>query len=197
MKKKPILKRILIIVGSIVLAAALAFLISYGYIRINTPKEYLIETPNRFETQQHLECAGYSSAYVLRSLGEEDAKGLELYEEIKDKNEDGTVNPGPVIKLLKSHNRSAKMLPGNELLLKYYISRGVPVIVLCREKPGSKYLHYLPVVGYDEESFYCADSLGYLAPERNEHYNRIVVNDSFMEMWDIGYPVKNFMIVAK
>jgi hypothetical protein len=48
-----------------------------------------------------------------------------------------------------------------------------------------------------EESFYCADSLGYLAPERNEHYNRIVVNDSFMEMWDIGYPVKNFMIVAK
>ncbi|MBQ5310786.1 MAG: C39 family peptidase [Oscillospiraceae bacterium] len=189
-------KRILLTAAAICVSICGYYIGRRIYMNAHTPDEYLIKKDNTPEYQQNVECAGYSSAYVLRHFGE-DAHGLDLYNEIKKKNENGTVNPDAVISLLNKKGHSAALHLGDTRSLRYYISRGVPVIILCREKPGSEYLHYMAMVGYDKEKFYASDSLSYMVNEHNSRYNRSVTENDLIQMWDIGYPVKNIFITVK
>lgn len=189
-------KKHLITAGSLILLAVLGTAVRSIYMNSVTPAEYMITTENSPEYQSHVECAGYSTAYVLRHLGE-DAHGLDLYHEIDEKNDNGTVNPDAVIRLLKKKGHKGTLLLGNIKSLRYHISRGTPVIILCREKPGSEYLHYLAVVGYDDKYVYASDSLSYMVNASDPHYNRSITYSDLEEMWDIGYPVKNIFITVK
>lgn len=50
--------------------------------------------------------------------------------------------------------------------------------------PGKKWLHYVPVVGYDEFHFFLADSLPQLANCSEKGYNRKVSNEEFRKLWN-------------
>ena len=190
------IKKPVIITASLILLGAVSAAARCIYMRSVTPDEYMIQTENTPEYQSHVECAGYSAAYVLRHFGE-NAHGLEMYNEIDTKNENGTVNPDAVIRLLKKKGYKGSIKLGSINSLKYYISKGTPVIILCREKPGSQYLHYMAVVGYDKEHIYASDSLDYMVNASDPHYNRSVSLDDLEQMWDIGYPVKNIYITVR
>lgn len=184
---------LLVIICVVVLGT---FLVVNLYILVRTPKQYMITSENYFDYQPHYECSGYSSAYVLRSLGE-DANGLELYNDISNKNNDGTVEPKNLVGFLSEKGYSVKLCSGTMLQLKHEISKGIPVIVFVRTSPKESYYHYLPIVGYDEENIYAAESLQYKTNAENEHYNRIIGNSDFEMMWETGVFRKNTYITIK
>lgn len=194
MKKKIGVKKKIVLLLIIIVVALLIIFLSFNlYILVSIPKQYMIESENYFDYQPHYECSGYSSAYVLRSLGE-DADGLELYNDISNKNYDGTVPPENLIEFLKAKGYSANLRSGTMLQLKNEISKGTPVIVFVRVSPGENYYHYLPMVGYDENNLYAAESLQFMTNVENEHYNRIISNSDFENMWETGVFRKNSYI---
>lgn len=156
----------------------------------------MITTENNFAYQGYNQCSGFSSAYVLRSLGE-DASGVHLYDEIENKNADGTVPPKYLIKYLNEKGYRAKYVRGNMWRLKHEISKGVPVIVYVKVSPDNKYTHYLPVVGYDNENFYCSDSLFNMKNSDDKKYNRVISKSDFEQMWDAEFFRKNTYITIK
>ena len=140
------------------------------------PKSFMIKTENHFDYQNNLECSGYSTAYVLRSLGD-DANGLDIYKAL-EKRMDGTVDPDVLMSYLNNNGYKANRILGDLKDLKKALIKGVPVIAMVRSTPYSSYYHYLPVVGYDEEYYYTADSLHNLITGEEEYYNRkISIND--------------------
>lgn len=161
-KKKSWRRKILLIFLSFFILLLVLFAGSRIYLLFTTPKAYMVTTENYFDYQRKYECSGYASAYALRSQGE-DVTGLELYNDFKDKAKDGTL---PAIYLRKNLNNmgyKCRLRIGFLLDLKHAVSKGIPVLAVVREKKNSQYLHYIPVVGYDEEYIYIADSLAYLA----------------------------------
>ncbi len=90
----------------------------------------MITSENYFDYQPHYECSGYSSAYVLRSLGE-DTDGLELYNDIYNKNNDGTVAPKNLVEFLSEKGYSVNLCSGTILQLKHEISKGNNEISEC------------------------------------------------------------------
>ena len=197
MKKKMSIKKKVLLLVPIVIVAVLAIILAVNlYIVIRTPKQYMITSENYFDYQPNYECSGFSSAYVLRSLGE-DADGLELYNEISNKNNDGTVSPKNLVDFLTKKGYSVNLHSGTMLQLKHEISKGTPVIIFVRTSPEEDYYHYLPIVGYDEENFYAADSLQYKTNAENEQYNRIITNSDFEKMWETGVFRKNTYITIR
>lgn len=57
-------------------------------------------------------------------------------------------------KLLQRQGMNVVYCTGNFNALKKEISSGKVPIVFIRTYPGKKWLHYVPVVGYDEENFF-------------------------------------------
>ncbi len=147
-----------------------------------SPKEYMITTSNNFDYQLRYECSGYASAYVLRSLGVK-ANGLEFYQKISNKNDDGSVSPETLCNFLKEEGYHAAVHHGTVNQLKRKISKGVPVIVLIRTYVNQDSYHYIPLVGYDENNFYAADSLRYLVNEDEPYYNRRIDIEEFKKLW--------------
>ncbi len=172
------------------------FLTTNLYILFSTPKEFMITIENYIDYQPHYECSGYASAYVLRSLGE-DVGGIELYNDITNKNDDGTVPPEVLIKYLTEKGYPVKLHSGTTMQLKHEISKGTPVIAFVRTSPKEDYFHYLPIVGYDEEFIYAAESLKYKENTENEYYNRIIGNSDFEKMWETGIFKKNTYITIQ
>ena len=117
---------------------------------------FMISPMPAAESQEHNECGAMSSAFVLRFYGE-NAKGLELYDQIEEKNPDGTINPKP-LKNFWDKKRGYKMnvFKGDAAALKNAVSHNIPVIVLIN-CPGG--WHYVPVVGYDQRFVYIQDSV--------------------------------------
>lgn len=165
-------------------------------IYIITPKEYIIKVDNRMDYQTGLECSGYSSAYVLRSLGES-VNGIDLYNKIPNKNLDGTVPPEILINFLKSEGYQVKSRSGKIIDLKYEVSKGVPVIVFINVDTDKEYLHYVPVVGYDEDYIYVVDSLSYMVNEDNQYYNRKIPIKDFEKIWRETFKVNLYITVNK
>jgi hypothetical protein len=194
--KMSVKKKLLLLVIICVTAVLGTFLAVNLYIVISTPKQYMIMSENYFDYQPHYECSGYSSAYVLRSLGE-DTDGLELYNDISNKNNDGTVTPKNLVGFLSEKGYSANLCSGTALQLKHEISKGTPVIVFVRTSPKENYYHYLPIVGYDEDNIYAAESLQYKTNTENQHYNRIISSSDFEMMWETGVFRKNTYITIK
>ena len=68
--------------------------------------------------------------------------------------------------------------------LKADLCEGKRVIVFIKTRLDKKWLHYTPVVGYDEEFIYIAESINSLANCQSEYYNRKLTYQEFLKYWD-------------
>lgn len=194
MKKKT--KRILLVLGALLGGIAVLVLGLNLAFFLKTPSSYLIEPSAGFAYQPHYECAGFSAAYVLRSLGA-DAEGMELYSKIPDKNENGTVPPEALVRYLESQGYKAKLCHGTLLQLKYTVSKGTPVIAFVRVSPTADEYHYLPIVGYDKEQVFAAESLEWMVNADHPAYNRSISTADFETMWNTPVCDKNTYITIE
>ena len=90
MNIKKIIKVIILFILSAILVVALIFGSQELFYRVKAPSEYMITTKNEIQKQGRYECGAYSTAYVLRSLGE-DVDSKEFYDSIEPKGKDGSV----------------------------------------------------------------------------------------------------------
>ena len=182
MNIKKIIKVIILFILSAILVVALIFGSQELFYRVKAPSEYIITTKNEIQKQSRYECGAYSTAYVLRSLGE-DVDSKEFYDSIEPKGKDGSV---PYEAMRAGVERYGYKLESGMIslaALKYKVSKGVPVIVGMEIAPGNSLLHFLPVVGYDDEYIYAAESVGIYANEKDDYYNRKIKIDTFKELW--------------
>lgn len=148
-------------------------------------RNFLITQKNLFETQGKVECSAFASAYVYRHFGIE-AKGFELYEEMPCKSSKGYVYCKGIVLLAKKYGFHAKFYTGNLNALKNTVAKGIPVIVMIHSKLHSHFLHYITIVGYDEENIYAVDSVVNLRNANNEHYNRVISIAEFKKLWNVS-----------
>lgn len=145
--------------------------------------KFVIDRPNRIDFQKGNKCSAFSSAYVFRHWGIE-KNGNDLYVEIPGKLRDGCVYPKGILKLFLRYGFSAKYCAGNLDALKNEVSKGNPVIVLMRTYAGKHWLHFVPVIGYDEQNIFIADSLEKLSNCDEPFYNRKVPTAEFKRLWN-------------
>ena len=145
--------------------------------------EFMLKAPNRFAYQTSTECSGFSSAYVLRSYGIE-ADGSDFYKGIAHKLPGGAVLPGVLRRELIRRGLKACYVKGNLNTLKADLSEGKRIIVFIRTRLDKKWLHYVPIVGYDEENVYIAESMNSLVNCEGAHSNRRLSNEEFLKFWD-------------
>lgn len=150
------------------------------------PEKYIIKKKNRIELQQNNECSAFATAYLLRHF-EIETNGIDVYKKIPSKMRSGDVYPKGIRKYLKNLGFKTVFHKGTINSLKQEISKGVPVIVFIKVAIDKKYRHYVPVIGYDTEYFYIAESLNYLINDESEKklYNRKVNIKEFKKLWDI------------
>ena len=146
-------------------------------------RRIIITCKNRIDIQTGYQCSAYAAAYILRHHGIQ-AEGKELYSIMPNKMNTGYVYPKGLRHMLKSYDFKVKYCRGNLNNLKYEISKGNPVIVMIRVQKDKNWLHYVPVVGYDEKYIYLAESLPELVNCDNEFYNRKVEINEFMKLWN-------------
>ena len=146
-------------------------------------KDYMLRNRNRMDYQTSTECSGYSLAYVLRSFGME-ADGKDIYAKIHRKMSNGAVLPRTLIRVIQSGGLKAKYVKGSLETLKSDLSEGKRVIVFIKTRLDRNWLHYVPVVGYDEEYIYIAESMNSLVNCDEEYYNRKLTNQEFLRYWD-------------
>lgn len=159
------------------------------------PSSYCIQTVNSMDIQQNNECAAFSSAFVLRHFGNE-ADGNELYRKYPRKLLDGTVSPRGITVFFKKLGFDVSYYSGNANTLKKQIAQGIPVIVFIKVFPDKRYLHFVPVVGYDDNFFYMADSLKHTINCDEMHYNRKILISDLEDVWKTWMPFcKNSYIV--
>lgn len=113
----------------------------------NRPESYMIKDENKFEYQEHMECGGYASAYVMRALGDKSAEGLEVYKKISGKSSDGTMAPDTLVSFFKEQGYQATLYTGDISSLEQRLTQGVPVIVFVRVSENSSVYHYCSFVG--------------------------------------------------
>ena len=182
----------------VLLIAVLAAFLSYYYIiprkdttdTADIPDSYIIESDNRIDIQKKFECAAFSSAYLLRHFDIE-ADGDELYHKYPHKLFGGNVAPKGVVAFFRKRGFDATFHNGSIPSLKKHISQGIPVIVFTRVFPGKRYLHFVPVIGYDEKHLYFAESLKYLVNCNEKYYNRKMLISEFEAVWRTWVPFCN------
>lgn len=86
--------------------------------------------------------------------------------------------------LLGKYGFDVKYCTGNLNALKNEIAKGKPVIVLIRVVKNKRWLHYVPVVGYDEEALYLAESLSQFVNCDGKQYNRRISTRDFLALWN-------------
>lgn len=159
---------------------------------ISYPASFQITADNYFDYQPGLECSAFASAYLLRHFGE-DADGLTLFEDFPGKLPGGNgVSPSGIEQFWEEREGySAEFKTGGTVEdLKRLVSADVPVIVFIHvEEPYDTphNTHYIPLVGYDEEYFYFAESLDYMANCKDDtglNYNRKTEISKFERLWE-------------
>ena len=150
------------------------------------PASYLIQQNNRIDFQNNTECAAFSTAYLLRHFGME-ADGEALYTHFPSKTKTGTIYPKGIRTVLRKNGFKTNYYKGNINTLKYEVSKGNPVIAFIKVQKDRNELHFVPVVGYDKEYIYLAESLKHLVNCDDEHksYNRKVPIDEFKQLWNV------------
>ena len=146
-------------------------------------KEFVITEANRIDIQSGYKCSAFSSAYVLRHWDIEE-KGDSLYEVISNKMKDGCVYPKGISNLLTRYGFKVKYCMGNIAALKNEVSKGTPVIVMIRVQQDKSWLHYVPVVGYDEQHIFLAESLSDYVNCNEQYYNRKIPIKEFKKLWN-------------
>ncbi|OKP99174.1 cysteine peptidase family C39 domain-containing protein [Paenibacillus sp. P46E] len=194
-----------ILIPPIAIGICLAGLVLYYFVLptkdfISTnaiPNSYVIQSSNRMDIQHNYECAAFSSAYIMRHFGME-ADGNKLYQDYPRKLYDGTITPKGVLLFFKKLGYDAFFCSGNVDTLKKQVNLGTPVIAFIRVLPDQRYLHFVPVVGYDDEYFYLADSLEHTINCNETCYNRKVFIRDFETLWKTWVPFcKNTYIVIR
>lgn len=176
-------------------------------IEYNYPETFIIENKNNFfDYQPGFECAAFSSSYILRHYGSNDT-GLELYKTFPGKLENGGgVYPLGIVSMFKSHGFDADfMMRGTIDDLKQELSKGAPVIVFIHVDVDADTVHathYVPIVGYDKDNFYFAESLPYKVnvTDKELPYNRITDIETFKKLWkniDGAYQNPYFVVNKK
>lgn len=165
----------------------------------NHPTSFIVNANVAPDTQTGSECAGCSSAYLLRFYGE-NSDGVALYYQpsFPCKHAEGAYPK--CFKILfeeQNKNYTTHYYSGTTNDLKNAVSQGIPVIVLLF---NGKTLHYVPVVGYDETHFFIQDSVEkYRNVTNNKAYNEAIDIDMFDKMWNI--PIEScqrlFVVVKK
>lgn len=155
----------------------------FGFAMKCRKKNFLITKTNRIDLQDGYKCSAFSSAYVLRHWDVEE-NGNCLYEVMPNKMRDGYVYPKGIQNLLLQYGFKTKYCIGNITALKNEISKGNPVIVLIRVQAGKNWLHYVPIVGYDEHYIFIAESLEELVNHEGQYYNRKVEIKEFVKLWN-------------
>lgn len=146
-------------------------------------KEAVITKTNRVDIQSGYKCSAFSSAYILRHWDIEE-HGDNLYEIIPNKMKDGYVYPKGILKLLPQYGLNVKYCAGNITALKNEVSAGNPVIVMIRIQTDKNWLHYVPVVGYDEQYIFVAESLEEFVNCDEQYYNRKIPIREFEKLWN-------------
>lgn len=151
---------------------------------------FMISSDNRIDFQTGLECSAFASAYLLRHFGEE-ADGFALYEDFPGKLSRGGVMPNGIVEFFQGRGYRAEFESGGTVeRLKELVGSGTPVIVFIHVKePYSTThdTHYVPMIGYDEEYFYLAESLPDYANCKDEAdvpYNRKTEISKFIRLWE-------------
>ena len=180
----------------IILLGAFSFRFSTGC----HTEQFVITKENRIDMQKGFQCSAFSTAYVLRHFDKE-VDGGTLYSVMPHKMKSGYVYPKGVYDMLRSYGMKVKYCRGNLNALKVDLQKGNPVIVMIRVQKDKDWLHYVPVVGFDEEHVFLAESLSELINCKNFLYNRRLRNEEFMQLWNtamLKQPFyKNTYFVAK
>jgi len=153
-------------------------------IAIEFSDTYFVESKSYFEKQERGQCAGFSSAYVLRILGEE-ISGSVNYERLGHKFDNGYVMPQALLDIFKEYDYNAEMLRGDLEQLKTRLNQGNPIIVLIGHFVS--WQHYVTVVGYDEDNIYLYDSN--MDTNNSNGYNRTMTNAEFVSQWENEIPL--------
>ena len=170
---------IIITIADIFLMGALHFHFSMK----SKKKEVIITKANRIDLQNGYQCSAFSSAYILRHWGIEE-HGDNLYEVIPNKMRDGCVYPRGILNILSQYCFKIKYCAGNIATLKNEVSKGNPVIVMIRVQTDKNWLHYVPVVGYDEQYIFIAESLADFVNSNEQYYNRKISVKEFKRLWN-------------
>ena len=180
----------------IILLGAFSFRFSAGC----HTEQFVITKENRIDMQKGFQCSAFSTAYVLRHFDME-VDGGTLYSVMPHKMKSGYVYPKGVYDMLRSYGIKVKYCRGNLNALKVDLQKGNPVIVMIRVQKDKDWLHYVPVVGFDEEHVFLAESLSELINCKNVLYNRRLRNEEFLQLWNtamLKQPFyKNTYFVAK
>lgn len=144
---------------------------------------YMVEGKNRIDIQTEFQCSAFASAYVLRHFGI-DASGIKLYAKMPHKMKNGYVYPKGIKALLRCYGIRVHYCRGNLSTLKQELQKGHPVIVMIRVRKDKDWLHYVPVIGYDEEYFFVAESLPEQVNCQGNSYNRKIANKEFLQLWN-------------
>lgn len=149
----------------------------------NYPLTHIITSKNYIDIQKNFECSAYSTAYLMRHYGIQ-ANGEDIYKIMPNKMNNGYVYPKGVVRLLKQQGFKATIRIGNITELKREVSKDTPVIVFIKVYKDKSYLHYVPVIGFDNEYFYIAESLKELINVKDMSYNRRVSISEFKKLWN-------------
>ena len=144
---------------------------------------FMITKKNRIDTQTGNSCSGYSIAYILRHY-DISAYGNEIYSKLPNKMKNGYVYPKEVKRMLEKFGFNVKYCVGNLHSLRNEVSKGNPVIVFIKARKDKNWLHYVPVVGYDEDNIFLAESLGELINCNENTLNRKISSEDFKILWN-------------
>lgn len=144
---------------------------------------FMITKENCIDIQVGNSCSGYSIAYILRHYGIS-VNGDEIYDKLLNKTNNGYVYPKEVKRMLEKYGFHVKYCVGNLHALRNEVSKGTPVIVFMKVRKDKNWLHYVPVVGYDENNIFIAESLAELVNCNNNTYNRKNCNKDFKILWN-------------
>jgi len=144
---------------------------------------FMITKGNRIDAQEGNSCSGYSIAYLLRHY-DISADGNEIYSKLPNKMKNGYVYPKEVKRMLEKYGFRVKYCVGNLHALRNEVSKGNPVIVFMKVRKDKDWLHYVPVVGYDEDNIFMAESLAELVNCGQNTHNRKISNEDFRILWN-------------
>ena len=145
--------------------------------------QFVVHKDNRIDMQKGNECSGYSTAYILRHY-DIPANGEEVYKKIPNKMANGYVYPKEIKRMLEGYGFHVKYCAGNLAALKEEVCKGNPVIVFMKVRKDKNWLHYVPVVGYDENHIFLAESLAEFVNCNEKSYNRKLSNKDFLALWN-------------
>lgn len=171
-----------LIISTIVNVILMGMLYFHFSLRCRASK-FVIRKSNRIDFQKGNKCSAFSSAYLLRHWNIQKS-GNDLYEIISNKMKDGCVYPKGMQKLFSQYGFRVKYYTGNINALKNEVNKGNPVIVMIRTYLDKNWLHYVPVVGYDEKYIFIADSLEEFVNCKEQYYNRKIAIKEFKKFWN-------------